>query len=138
MKFSKYYKNCKNLLKPKNLFGTLIVLAVIYLLFTNFNGLFEGFGEQPKEILLLHMNGCGHCKKMMPEWDEFVRNNNNTGLTTRAVEVDEDPSLSKKYQVSGFPTILLLGENGNKIETYEGERTAAGLTEYAKKKGNKN
>ena len=134
MKFAKYYKN---LLKPKKLFGTLIVLAAIYLLFTNFNGLFEGFGDggKPSEMLFLHMNGCGHCKKMMPEWDEFVRNNNNSGLTTRAVEIDEDPSLAKKYEVSGFPTILLLSENGDKIETYEGKRTASGLTEYANAKG---
>ena len=127
MKFSKI----KNLLKPNKLIGTLIVLGVIYLLFTNFK-VFEGFGTgEPTTLLLLHMNGCGHCKKLMPEWDNFMRNNNNSGLIIKSVEMDEDPSLAKRYNVEGLPTILLLDENGEKIETYEGERTASALTEYA-------
>lgn len=129
MKLSKI----KNLFKPKKLIGTLIALVVIYLLFTNFK-VFEGFGTgKPTTLLLLHMNGCGHCKKMLPEWSKFERNNSNTGLVTKSVELDEDPSLAKRYKVQGFPTILLLDENGEKIETYEGERTTAGLTEYVKK-----
>ena len=127
MKLSKI----NNLFKPKKLMGTLIVLAIIYLLFTNFKGVFEGFGTgEPTTLLLLHMNGCGHCKKLMPEWDEFVRNNNNSGLVIKSVEMDEDPSLAKRYKVEGFPTILLLDENGEKIETYEGTRTSSGLSEY--------
>ena len=34
----------------------------------------EGFTGQGKEMVLFHMNGCGHCKKMMPEWDKFQQN----------------------------------------------------------------
>ena len=42
--------------------------------------------------------------------------------------MSEDPSLMDKYKVDGFPTILLLGENGKKLETYDGPRTADGLS----------
>ena len=30
----------------------------------------EGFKGR-KSLLLLHMEGCGHCEKLMPEWDKF-------------------------------------------------------------------
>ena len=90
----------------------------------------EGF-EGKKELLLLHMDGCYYCKKLMPEWTKFL-GINDTSIQPRAVEKEEDRSLVKKYNVTGFPTILLLDENGAKLKTYEGERTASGLLNFCK------
>ena len=90
----------------------------------------EGF-EGKKELLLLHMDGCYYCKKLMPEWTKFL-GINDTSIQPRAVEKEEDRSLVKKYNVTGFPTILLLDENGVKLKTYEGERTASGLLNFCK------
>ena len=88
----------------------------------------EGFKGR-KELLLLHMEGCPHCVKLMPEWDTF-KEINNTPITTKAVEKDEDRSLVKRYGVEGFPTILLLDSNGNKLKTYNGPRTSQGLLNF--------
>ena len=88
----------------------------------------EGFKGR-KELLLLHMEGCPHCVKLMPEWDTF-KEMNDTSITTKAVEKDEDRSLVKKYGVEGFPTILLLDSNGNKLKTYNGPRTSKGLLDF--------
>jgi len=87
------------------------------------------------ELLLLHMTGCPHCVKLIPEWQSFV-SQNNTGIKTRSVERGEDPALVKKYGVTGFPTILLLDSQGNKVDTYKGPRTAAGLLSFCKKNSN--
>ena len=38
--------------------------------------------------------------------------------------------LVKKHKVRGFPTILLLDHNGNKIKDYEGGRTASEFKEF--------
>ena len=65
----------------------------------------------------------------MPEWDTF-KEINNTPITTKAVEKDEDRSLVKRYGVEGFPTILLLDSNGNKLKTYNGPRTSQGLLDF--------
>jgi len=92
----------------------------------------EGFKGR-KELLLLHMEGCGHCVKLMPEWDKFTKMND-TSIKTKAVEKDEDSSLMKKYDVGGFPTILLLDSEGNKLDTYGGARTAKGLLDYCQQK----
>jgi len=88
----------------------------------------EGFKGR-KSLLLLHMEGCPHCVKLMPEWDKFTKMNN-TSITTKAVEKDDDRALVKRYGVEGFPTILLLGSNGKKLDTYTGPRNAQGLLAY--------
>jgi len=88
----------------------------------------EGFKGR-KSLLLLHMEGCPHCVKLMPEWDKFTKMNN-TSITTKAVEKDDDRALVKRYGVEGFPTILLLDSNGKKLDTYNGPRNAQGLLDY--------
>ena len=75
------------------------------------------------------MEGCPHCVKLMPEWDKFTKMNN-TSITTKAVEKDDDRALVKRYGVEGFPTILLLDSNGKKLDTYNGPRNAQGLLDY--------
>ena len=88
----------------------------------------EGFKGR-KSLLLLHMEGCPHCVKLMPEWDKFTKMNN-TSITTKVVEKDDDRALVKRYGVEGFPTILLLDSNGKKLDTYNGPRNAQGLLDY--------
>lgn len=92
----------------------------------------EGF-EGKKELLLLHMEGCGHCKTLMPEW-KAAEKANNSGISMRAVEKDDNngPELCEKHNVTGFPTMLLLDENGEKLDTYSGDRTKEGLLNYLK------
>tara|TARA_Y100001970_G_scaffold225459_1_gene278395 strand:- start:57 stop:494 length:438 start_codon:yes stop_codon:yes gene_type:complete len=90
----------------------------------------EGF-EGQKELLMLHMDGCPHCVRLMPEWDAFTKENN-TGIKTRAIERKEDPGLVQKHNVRGFPSILLLGPEGEKLKTYEGPRTKDGLLRFCK------
>ena len=88
----------------------------------------EGFKGR-KALLLLHMEGCPHCVKLMPEWDKFTEMND-TSIATKSVEKDEDRSLVKRYGVEGFPTILLVDSNGDKIKTYNGPRTSQGLLDF--------
>ncbi len=88
----------------------------------------EGFKGR-KALLLLHMEGCPHCVKLMPEWDKFTEMND-TSIATKSVEKDEDKSLVKRYGVEGFPTILLVDSNGDKIKTYKGPRTSQGLLDF--------
>lgn len=92
----------------------------------------EGFKGR-KSLLLLHMDGCPHCVKLMPIWKEFV-STNKTSILTKDVEKSNDTNnLSEKYGVNGFPTILLLDDKGDKLDTYKGDRTVEGLINYCKK-----
>ena len=133
MKLSNYFnKLCKSLNPRCGSFQFLLFLGLLFYLSYKFFIQREGF-EGRKELLLLHMEGCPHCVKLMPEWKKFV-GMNNTSILPRAVEKDEDRSIVKKYNVTGFPTILLLDKNGIKLETYEGPRTAEGLLNFLRTK----
>lgn len=85
-----------------------------------------------KELVLVYMNGCGHCEKMMPEWEK-ARKNNHSGIKMRKVEMNQKDgkNLCKRYNIQGFPTIILL-EKGKKVKYYEGERNEVGLIKFLK------
>ena len=137
MKFSKMARKC---FKPNNLSNLLLIVVVVVALFllikffinkqNNDND--EGF-EGQKTLLLNHMTGCGHCEKLMPDWNKCEKQNK-SNIKMKKVEVNEDPSYAKKYDVQGFPTILLLDSNGEKLDTYDGPRTLDGLLSYLKSK----
>jgi thiol-disulfide isomerase/thioredoxin len=90
----------------------------------------EGF-EPASEILLLHMKGCPHCTKFIPEWEKFV-SKNKSGIKARAIERQENPALMKKHNVTGFPTVLLVDSKGDKVKEYKGPRTTEGLLSFCK------
>ena len=91
--------------------------------------LHEGMAQGGSELVFYHMTGCGHCEKFMPVWDEFAAQNSSS-IQTRKVERSEAPDEISRHGISGFPTVLLLDEAGNKVETYEGERTLEALNAY--------
>tara|TARA_Y100000590_G_C15469894_1_gene919761 strand:- start:307 stop:687 length:381 start_codon:yes stop_codon:yes gene_type:complete len=117
--------------------GLLCKIALLFLLYTILKKIFptfripyiEGFESKPSELVFYHMDGCGHCKKMKPEWDQFVKNNT-TSIATRSVEQGEARDEVTKHGITGFPTLLLLDSDGNKLDTYDGDRTATALESY--------
>jgi len=130
----KLSKKLSKYLNPKILCKILLAVLLVLVLFLLVKYLIksrEGFDGQ-KTLLLCHMDGCGHCDKLMPEWDSFTRANK-TDILTKKVEANEDSSLMKKHEVEGYPTILLLGSNGEKLDTYDGDRTKDGLLSYIQK-----
>ena len=88
--------------------------------------------EGQKELLLLHMDGCPHCVKLMPEW-KAAASQNTTSIKMNVLERKDDGAseIIKANKVSGFPTILLMG-GGKKLDTYTGPRTKEGLISYCK------
>ena len=118
----------------------LIALAVIFLLRYLVNELMggaylqssmlEGFSGQGKEFTLFYWKDCGHCKKMMPEWQRFVKlNANNKKVKIETVEKDDAPELIQKYNVQGFPTIIAIND-GKKVKEFDGERTVDDLQRF--------
>ena len=125
-KFNKFHPVVQVLMT----FGLLFVLRYIYKTFLySYFGAFnlEGFG-QPKELVYFYMNGCGHCKKFTPTWDQFASGYSGS-LKIRKVERADAEDELNKYDIKGFPTVLLLDGNGGKKE-FDGDRTIPGLTSF--------
>ena len=111
-------------------FGLLFVLRYLYntFLFSYFSAFnLEGFG-QPKELVYFYMDGCGHCKKFSPVWDQFSSSYSGN-LNVRKVERNDAGDELNQYQIQGFPTVLLLDGNGGKKE-FQGDRTIQGLNSF--------
>ena len=110
----------------------LVIILVAIVLFSLYYGCKtqkEGFSSG-KEFVLVYMNGCSHCDKLKPDW-ELASKENKSGIKMRAVEMSEGdgPELCKKFNINGFPTMLLLN-NGKKIADFDGERSKNGLLKF--------
>jgi len=129
----KVSKCLKKLCKSKILLVA-ILLFVGYIVFKKLRSRSENF-EGPKKLTYFYMNGCGHCDKFTPEWDKWMRINKSDNITGIKLEQGDAQDLVKKHDVTGFPTVLLLGDNDQKIP-YEGPRTVDGLTSFCQKHNN--
>ena len=107
----------------------IIVRQLLHLvIYSNYlSSYLENFGN-PKELVYFHMNGCGHCKRFSPVWQEFS-DGYKGDLKLKKLERNEAGDLLQKYEIQGFPTILLIDEQGNKKE-FQGDRTIQGLEAF--------
>lgn len=129
----KYYKNIQSILKKnKVLFSSITlfsIIAIIYLIFfwnTNKKTI-EKF-ENVKTVTYYYMDGCKYCDLFSPEWDKFVDNYDGEIKFSKKNMKDAREDL-KKYNIDGFPTVIIIDEQGNNSK-YEGGRTAKELAEY--------
>jgi thioredoxin-like negative regulator of GroEL len=103
----------------------LMYKLVRYSLFNT--GYLENF-DNPKTLYYFHMNGCGHCKKFSPTWDQFASKYNGN-VQLKKLERAEAGGLLEKYEIQGFPSIILLDDKGQKKE-FNGDRTVSGLESF--------
>jgi len=123
---------CKSLGLPAIICCVALLVAVLYLAKIYLLPLVEGLSPNSgkKKIVYCYMDGCPHCDKAMPAWEEF--SSSTKTVDTAKIESKEDPDFMKKMQVQGFPTFLLLDSSGAKEKEYEGDRSSADLEKFAK------
>jgi len=122
--------------------------------------LFDKYVSQGKNIFaLIYMEGCGPCNDTRPEWakiknilnknnekknnikddetnfmtNEFYEDDNvddNVVIIDLNYELIENNIKKLKEDINAFPTIINLSENGNKSESYQGERNVDAFIEW--------
>ncbi len=75
---------------------------------------------------------CGHCKQLAPEYQKAAKALKGI-VGVGAVNCDEHKGLCSEFQVKGFPTIKIFGENKKKPADYNGQRTASSIVQEAQK-----
>uniref|UniRef100_A0A9I9DKH0 protein disulfide-isomerase n=1 Tax=Cucumis melo TaxID=3656 RepID=A0A9I9DKH0_CUCME len=73
---------------------------------------------------------CGHCKRLAPEWKKAAKNLKGK-VKLGHVDCDAEKSLMSRFNVQGFPTILVFGADKDSPIPYEGARTASAIESFA-------
>lgn len=99
-------------------------------------------GHTSKTLYLFHMDGCRHCKDMMPEWDKFEASNP-TNVKTKKLEAEKNKpeidALKQKFGLSfeGYPTMMLCDEEKGTYTEYKGGRNAQEIESFCNGKAHK-
>ncbi len=103
-------------------------------------------------IVFVHADWCGHCVRMLPEWNKFAEKAKNDA-NFDIIDISSDSHsllLSKKLPfisellhktVRGYPTIFMVSQSNSdsdekmesKVEFFEDERTAGNLSKFVRK-----
>ena len=117
----------------KTVTGLLVVFLILVILISVFFGFNrfrkEGFDNNNNKFILVHMNGCGHCKDLMPIWEEASQSNT-TPIRMKVVEMSEPEGkkLCDEHDIKSFPTMILIKNNTTTM--YDGNRTKEGLLSF--------
>jgi thiol-disulfide isomerase/thioredoxin len=86
-------------------------------------------------VALFYADWCPHCKHFKPYFQRAMNDLN--GKTSKdgkkmrleMVDCDANKDIARSYNVSGYPTVKILGDDGTQVE-YGGDRTYEGLRKY--------
>lgn len=97
--------------------------------------------SKPK-ILLFHAPWCGYCKEYLStKVDNGKKNTFETvagredmkAIRFEAIDGDANSALTSQYGIKGFPTIIAVNANGEKMGVFEGDRyDVKQLADFAK------
>ena len=112
----------------------LLILLVLLYLYKHQNQYYEGF-ENSKSLVICTMKGCGHCEKAKGEFDKLLGESpisiGDNKINVKILDAQKDKDEILKYNVQGYPTILL--DNEGSVMEYNGNRTYDGIMEFLKK-----
>lgn len=82
-------------------------------------------------ILIIFILGCGHCKKMKPDYAKVADELKKVGASCQLAIFDctKNPEITEEYEISGFPTLKVF-QNGKYVTDYTGNRTPEDLKSF--------
>lgn len=95
----------------------------------------QSFREQVQQdsgvwLVEFYAPWCGHCKQLAPEYKKAAKALEGV-VNVAAIDCQEHEDFVNEFEVRGFPTIKIFGENKAKPMTFDGERTTKGLVDAA-------
>jgi len=75
---------------------------------------------------------CGHCQMLEPEWEKAGKKlKGRAQLGSMDCQQGDAEAVCGRFDIKGFPTILVFGKERAKGEPYNGERTADAIAAFA-------
>lgn len=77
---------------------------------------------------------CGHCKSLAPVYDDLGKAMAKYSDTLTIAKIDATANdVPPKYEVRGFPTIVLVKNNGEQHVSYDGARDLKSMKKWLRK-----
>ena len=113
----------------------ILLILVIYYVKQNNEG-FQNNNAEKCDVYVFVADWCPHCKNAKPAIAE-LKNNAPANVNVNVVNESDSNSreLMNKYKVRGFPTILLVKEDGTVVEFVE-RVSAENLNNFVNKNSN--
>ena len=97
---------------------------------------FDSIVSQSDDMFLVAFvaDYCGHCKRLKPEYLAAAKKLQGSGIRFAQIESPENPQLSQRFGIQGFPTIKVFGpgpKDDSSATTYEGPREAEAIADFA-------
>lgn len=124
------------------LYQVLIILVIILLInfynnnfiINKINNIIKGGEKKSVKVYLFWAEWCGHSNNFMSTWNklkETKMDNINLEFTDIKDDNEEFEDYSNKFEITGFPTLVIL--NNDNYEIYNGERTVDSITKFINK-----
>jgi len=85
-----------------------------------------------KWLVMFHAPWCGHCKKLMPIWNDLANGidpEEDGNIIIATVDTTTNPNLLSRFAIRGFPTVLYFADR--KMYRYKSDRSMKALLEFA-------
>lgn len=76
--------------------------------------------KTPKRLILFKAEWCGHCQSFKTTWEQVQKKLKKNNLEFITYDSDNNAEMMKKYNVKGFPTIML--ETNTNVKEFTGMR----------------
>ncbi|CAH8481017.1 unnamed protein product [Schistosoma mattheei] len=81
-------------------------------------------------FIMFYASWCGHSKNAAPDWKRFATNFKGI-VKVGAVDSENNPTVTQRFSVQGFPTIIIFGDNKHSPKRYTGGRDIDHLNKEA-------
>ncbi|CAJ1452011.1 unnamed protein product, partial [Effrenium voratum] len=75
---------------------------------------------------------CSHCKSMAKDFHKLAQEELPDGIRVGRVDSTKNPALNKRFGIHGYPTLLMLTDEGKDMRSYAGDRSFQSLLSFAK------
>ena len=91
----------------------------------------------PLTIMLVYADWCGHCHHFMPHFDKAAENSNHSIKKVKVNDtmmndvneaIKHNNHKAKPFKVQGYPSVMLIGQDGNEISQIEPVKDTAVMT----------
>ncbi|KAI9468706.1 protein disulfide-isomerase precursor [Coemansia sp. RSA 989] len=90
--------------------------------------------DSTKDVLVqFYSPWCIHCKNMAPAYEELARSlhdHRNLVVARMDATANDVPSADPALNVQGYPTVVLIRANDNRIVEYRGNRSVQSMTDF--------